>query len=329
MDTFKSFERELYQVDSGSFNAFCLRLFRFQATSNPVYKEYLGYLRVNPDAIRQYTEIPFLPIAFFKSREVQTGEWSAETLFTSSGTTGSIPSRHLVRDRGFYLQNTVRIFTDFFGELRNFHVIALLPSYLERQGSSLIAMADHFIKLSESPHSGFYLNNQRELVEKVLSLRHDGRKVLLLGVTFALLDLAEQFELDLSHCLVMETGGMKGRRVEKTRRDIHDYLAGRLNLDRVYSEYGMTELLSQAYSLGSGLFKGPPWFKVILRDPEDPFEVSDQRLQGAMNVIDLANFHSCAFIETQDLGRRDQNGYFEVLGRMDNADIRGCNLLVG
>lgn len=329
MDTFKSFEKELYEVDSVSFNAFCLRLFRFQASANPVYSEFLRYLQVNPERVLHPADIPFLPIAFFKSRDVKTGTWDAETVFTSSGTTGSVPSRHLVMSLEFYLQNAVKAFTGFFGSLRDYHILALLPAYLERQGSSLIAMADHFIKLSESPHSGFYLNNQRELVDKLELLRNGKRKVLLLGVTFALLDLAEQFEMDLSHCLVMETGGMKGRREERTRKDIHEYLTARLNLDHIYSEYGMTELLSQAYSQGGGLFKGPAWFKVILRDPEDPFDVSDQRLQGAINVIDLANLHSCAFIETQDLGRKDQNGYFEVLGRMDNADIRGCNLLVG
>jgi phenylacetate-coenzyme A ligase PaaK-like adenylate-forming protein len=329
LETFKSFERDLYRVNADTFNAFSIRLFQFQALHNPVYREYLGYLGITPNTIEHYRDIPFLPISFFKSHKVQTGSWKDEGVFFSSGTTGAVPSRHLVMDKVFYLRNTVEIFARHFGPLSDFHVLALLPSYLEREGSSLIAMAENFIRLSGSPQSGFYLNNQNELISKLKTLHGGPRKVLLLGVTFALLDLAENFEIDLGHCMVMETGGMKGRRPEKTRQEVHEYLMGRLNLDKVYSEYGMTELFSQAYSAGNGLFQAPAWMKVILRDPEDPFEYSEATKQGAINIIDLANFHSCAFIETQDLGQLGKNGYFEVLGRMDNADIRGCNLLVG
>ncbi|MFZ5970633.1 MAG: acyl transferase [Bacteroidota bacterium] len=278
--------------------------------------------------IASFDQIPFLPISFFKSRLVKTGSWPEEVVFTSSGTTGSVVSRHAVRQRHFYLHHSLRIFEHFFGRIDQYHVLALLPSYLEREGSSLIAMARHFIDQSQSPFSGFYLHNLAELHTQLGKLRGSNRKVLLLGVTFALLDFAEQYSMDLSHCMVMETGGMKGRRQELTRQEVHEILQSRLQISNVYSEYGMTELLSQAYSTGEGRFQCPPWMKVLLRDPEDPFDHAEMRQQGAINIIDLANFDSCAFIETQDLGKKDEQGYFEVLGRMDNSDIRGCNLLV-
>lgn len=329
MDTFKSFERELYSVDAATFNEKAIRLFQFQYQNNPIYAQYCQYIKKDIRTIKTIHEIPYLPVGFFKSCVVKTGSWEASKYFSSSGTTGSIASRHFVRDEGFYLDNTVRNFEFFYGPLTGYHIIALLPSYLEREGSSLVAMANHFIHLSKSPHSGFYLHEVEKMISKIEELRAGDRKVLLLGVTFALLDLAEKLPVNLSHCIVMETGGMKGKRPEITRGELHEILSRNLHLQTVHSEYGMTELFSQAYSTGNGLFRCPPWMQVVLRDPEDPFEHRQGRDQGAINIIDLANIHSCAFIETQDLGRRDQRGYFEVLGRMDNSDIRGCNLLAG
>jgi phenylacetate-coenzyme A ligase PaaK-like adenylate-forming protein len=327
LQTFESFAGDLYPINDQSFTEIALKLFRFQASANPVYSKYVTYLGVQPDKVSVLPDIPFLPIAFFKTHAVKTGSWKPETLFTSSGTTGAEVSRHEVYSTQFYLQHSQRIFEWQFGPLSDFHVLCLLPSYLERTGSSLVAMASHFIKESNSDFSGFYLHDADKLVAQLAKLR-DGRKVLLLGVSFALLDLAEDFKADLSHCMVMETGGMKGRRQEITREELHSILRKNLNVDAIHSEYGMTELLSQAYSPGEGRFKCPLSMKVMIRQINDPFAPETGSV-GAINVIDLANFHSCAFIETQDLGKMHQDGHFEVLGRLDNSDIRGCNLLVG
>jgi len=329
LERFKSFASSLYRVNDGNFEDIALELFRFQAKHNPVYGSYLEHLRCKPADIRSINEIPFLPISFFKTHSVKTGEWMPETAYTSSGTTASTTSKHLVYDTSFYLSLSQRIFTDFFSDPTSFHFLALLPSYLERQGSSLIAMMDHFIRQSDSPHSGFYLNNEAELLQKLELLRKDSRKTILWGVSFALLDLAEAHEVDLSHCLIVETGGMKGRRKEVTREELHQFLCRRFNVPAISSEYGMTELMSQAYSLKNGYYSTPSWMKVLVRDINDPFLMVGKTKTGILNVIDLANFHSCAFIETQDLGLLSQQGYFEVLGRADNSDVRGCNLLVG
>ena len=273
-------------------------------------------------------EIPFLPISFFKNHVVRTGEWTPETVFESSGTTGVVTSRHFVRDPALYKDHALRIFESFYGSITGFHVLALLPSYLERQGSSLVMMADHFIRESQSPHSGFYLNNLDDLSAKLRLLRAGSRKVLVLGVTFALLDLAERFPMDLNHCIIMETGGMKGRRKEIIRDELHEILRNAFNVPEIHSEYGMTELLSQAYSMGAGKFRLPPALKVIIRDINDPARQELPGRTGGINIIDFANIYSCAFVETEDLGRLTQDGYLEVLGRMDNTDVRGCNLLV-
>lgn len=229
----------------------------------------------------------------------------------------------------FYLSAAESTFSRFFGPLSDFHLLALLPSYLEREDSSLIAMISHFIDQTQSEHSGFYLSDQGNLARKLEKLRTTGRKVILWGVSFALLDLAERFEIDLSHCTIIETGGMKGRRKEWIREELHRYLCGRINVTKICSEYGMTELMSQAYSDGDGLYQSPNWMKILIREVNDPYSNLSEGKVGALNIIDLANAHSCAFIETQDLGKISQNGYFEVLGRMDNTDLRGCNLLVG
>jgi len=327
LDTYKSFEDSLYSVNEYNFEDIALKLFRFQAQNNEIYREYLRYLNCEQNAIRFLEEIPFLPISFFKTQSVKTGVWIAETEFTSSGTSLTSTSKHLVKDLDFYLRLSEQIFEKFYGASEKYHILALLPSYLERTGSSLIAMIQHLIAKSNSVHSGFYLNNYDELVQKIEFLKEGEKKIILWGVSFALLDLAEAFQLDLSQCIVMETGGMKGRRKEWTRQDLHGYLTHRFNVKAIHSEYGMTELFSQAYSSGGGYYKTPPWMKVMIRDINDPFSVVKGKV-GAIKVIDLANFYSCAFIETQDLGRIDQNGMFEVLGRIDNSDSRGCNLLV-
>jgi Acyl-protein synthetase, LuxE len=329
LDTFKSFEDVLYKVNDKNFEDIALRLFRFQAEENPVYKEFLTHLGCDPAKISRLEEIPFLPISFFKTHAVKTGGGKAEIVFTSSGTTGMTTSRHEVPRLSFYLSNSKKAFTYFFGPIKDYHILALLPSYLEREGSSLVAMADYFIARSQSPYSGFYLNNQSELVDQLVKLKKEGsKKILLLGVSFALLELAENNSVDLSGCIIMETGGMKGKRKELIREELHQILCERLKVKSIYSEYGMTELMSQAYSRGAGYYHCPPWLKIILRDINDPFEPEFHGKPGGINIIDLANFHSCAFIETHDLGRKLQNGSFEVLGRMDNSDVRGCNLLI-
>lgn len=328
MDTFKSFKDALYSVNDSNFEDIALRLFRFQASNNPVYQQYLKHLNTRIDSIQAVSQIPFLPINFFKSQAVKTGDWEPQAEFTSSGTTGSTTSRHLVYDLEFYQALSTRIFEHTYGPLTNYHIVALLPSYLERSGSSLVAMVDHFIKQSESEYSGYYLYNHQELIENLGTIKQGKRQVILWGVTFALLDLAEAHPVDLGNAIIMETGGMKGRRRELIREEVHGYLMDRFRVPAVHSEYGMTELMSQAYSQGGGYYTCPPWMKVFTRDLNDPFQWVSGRA-GIINVIDLANFHSCAFIETQDLGRLSQPGYFEVLGRMDNSDVRGCNLLVG
>jgi hypothetical protein len=315
-------------VNETNFDDVALKVFKFQAENNKIYNAYLKSLLIDTTKITSIHQIPFLPIGFFKTHQVVSGEWKPEIDFFSSGTTGQTHSRHLVWSLPFYLSNAQKAFEQFFGPLTDYHFLALLPSYLERKGSSLIAMMEHFIHQSGSADSGFYLFNQSDLLTKIEALRISQKKVILWGVSFALLDLAEKHELDLSHCIIMETGGMKGRRKEWVREELHQFLCKRFNVDQIGSEYGMTELMSQAYSLGNGLYKAPTLMKILVREVNDPFAYVEQGRAGALNIIDLANAHSCAFIETQDLGKLDQNGYFEVIGRMDNSDLRGCSLLV-
>jgi hypothetical protein len=322
LESFKSFEESLYKVNDPSFEEIALKLFQFQAKSNPVYAEYIHHLGINSAAVTSLRDIPYLPVSLFKTHDIKTGEWKEQTTFTSSGTTGMVSSRHLVYDLDFYLSNSVRCFEFFYGDPSAYTMLALLPSYAERQGSSLISMIGHFISRGGG---GFYHNDRAGLMEQLRKPRN--RKIVLWGVAFALLDLAEEHDLDLSDCIVFETGGMKGRRKEITRAELHGFLGRRFHTG-IHSEYGMTELMSQAYSMGDGVFRCPPWMKVLIRDPEDPRDMSQERNSGGINIIDLANIHTCAFIETQDLGKMSQKGNFEVLGRMDNSDIRGCNLLV-
>jgi hypothetical protein len=328
LDTFESFRRLLYQVNDQSFENIALQLYRFQASENPIYKAYVNHLGFSGRQPASLQEIPFMPISFFKQHTIKTGAWPAATEFTTSGTTGHTTGRHQVYDLAFYLQHAERCFNHFFGKLTDYHFLALLPSYLERENSSLVVMIDHFIKQSHSSYSGFYLHNTEQLVRDLHALKNDSRKCVLWGVTFALLDLAENIQPDLSHCLIFETGGMKGRRKEITRNELHAILNNGLRPHGIYSEYGMTELLSQSYTKGKERFYCPPWMKIIGRDITDPLQKGLLAETSGINVIDLANWHSIAFIETEDLGKVYSDGSFEVMGRIDNSDIRGCNLLV-
>lgn len=330
MQHFKSFSEKLSNLDDSRFEELALELFQFQATENEVYKSYLAARNIGVSHVTSLETIPFLPIRFFKDFPVICGKSSDfSSVYSSSGTTGMVTSQHFIWSEPWYLGHSQAIFENAYGSLTDYHVLALLPAYLERPGSSLVSMARHFIDESKSPHSGFYLYNQADLLAKMASLKNDRRKVLLLGVTFALLDLAESRKdfSPMDNLIVMETGGMKGRRREMIREEVHDILKAYFGVVSIHSEYGMTELMSQAYSDGSGKYVLPSSMRVMLRDVNDPLSWSS-RSRGGINVIDLANFHSCAFIETQDLGRVDEDGFLEVLGRFDNSEIRGCNLMV-
>ena len=328
METYKSFSLDLSTVNEQNFEDIALQLFRFQAESNPLYKHYINCLRLEPFSVTSLKGIPFLPISFFKNHIIKTGAWVPEIHFVSSGTTGQQPGNHPVRDLAFYLHHASNCFEFFFGNVRNYHFLALLPSYLERRNSSLVAMMDFFIRTSNSPFSGFYLENTAQLLQDLQNLKSDGKKTILWGVTFALLDLAERYHPDLSHCMVFETGGMKGRRAEITRPELHATLSAAFGVKEIFSEYGMTELLSQAYSRGKKGFFCPPCMKIRVRDITDPMRKGLLNETGGINVVDLANLDSIAFIETEDLGKVDPDVSFEILGRMDNSDMRGCNLMV-
>jgi hypothetical protein len=322
------FKNQLFDIEASSFEAHALALFRYQAVHNAVYSRYLQYLDVKIENIVAIDNIPFLPISFFKHHWVQTGTFQASTVFESSRTTGSQPSRHAVADPAFYLRVCRKIFESFYGSLSDFQIFALLPSYQERNNSSLIYMTNDWIRHAQAG-SGYFLNQDQLLIQELQAAQQQGKKTLLIGVTFALLELAQKMPTPLPNLLLIETGGMKGRGKERVRPEVHQILCEAFALPCVHSEYGMTELLSQAYAQKEGVFFFPPWAKAIFRDPNDPFDRNKE--QGGINIIDLANVESCAFIETQDLGKRiaqDGKEGFEVLGRFDNSDIRGCNLLV-
>ncbi|RLD36676.1 MAG: acyl transferase [Bacteroidetes bacterium] len=315
--------------DENTFLHFALEIFQQQAKYNPVYKEYLQHLNIHPQKIKVIEKIPFLPIQFFKSHTIISGLEKPQIVFTSSGTTGENTSKHLVTDIDFYEQSFLTGFHHFYGKPSDYYLLALLPSYHEREGSSLIYMCKKLIEETGSEHSGFYLKDIDKLTDKLKYLiQKNDRQIILLGVSFALLDLAEKLSLDLHNVIIMETGGMKGRKKEMIREELHHILCEKLNVQSIHSEYGMTELLSQAYSKGNGIFSPPPWMKIFIRNPYDPFRILEKGKSGGINIIDLANLNSCSFIETQDLGRITGENQFEVLGRFDNSDIRGCNLLV-
>lgn len=318
---------ELLKACKDHFEAFALQVYRYQYEHNELYRRYHEALRIKPEAFSGLEQIPFLPISFFKTHKVSciAGK-EPELVFDSSGTTGMVPSKHYVADRVLYDTVALAGFEHFYGPVADLTILALLPSYLERSGSSLVHMAQMLMDRSMQEHNGFYLNEWEELAAKLRILTKGGRKVLLLGVTFALLDFAEQYPMDLEGVIVMETGGMKGRKEEWTRAQVHRFLKKRWNLQCVHSEYGMTELLSQAYAAADGIFTPIPSLRALVRDVQDPLDTAPHG-SGALNIIDLANIHSCSFIATEDMGKVNPDGTFEVLGRMDFAALRGCSLM--
>jgi len=327
---YETLRSKIFSIQSElEFNDLALDTFRFQAQNNPVYKDYLHQLQIQPEDISSIETIPFLPIRFFKTKKIISGHLDPELMFTSSGTTGMDKSTHFIMDLRLYRESFTKTFRLFYGDPSNYHILALLPSYLEQAHSSLIYMVHHLIELTSSTHSGFYLDNHHTLIEKTGYLKKNGeRQILLIGVSYALLDLAEKSGPDLNGIMVMETGGMKGRRKEMVREELHQILCQKMNVPVIHSEYGMTELLSQAYSRGKGIFRTPPWMKILVRDIYNPFSYVGEQRTGGFNIIDLANLYSCSFIETQDLGMMTGGDTFEVLGRFDDSEIRGCNLLV-
>ena len=302
-------------------------VFKYQYLENPLYRNFSDRLNKSPGNIAELMRIPFLPVSFFKTEVIKTGNFDPEMIFESSGTTGTEPSRHFVKHIGLYRESFVKGFELFYGNMRDFCVLGLLPSYLERRGSSLVYMVDEMIRLSCHEESGVYLYDYDKLYEVLLKLEKNKQKTLLIGVSFALLDFAERYSIQLSNTIVMETGGMKGRREEITRVELHYILKQKLGVSKIHSEYGMTELLSQAYSFGEGIYKPVPWMKALVRDEDDPLSIHDSG-EGLLNIVDLANQDSCSFIATDDVAKLYEDGSFEVMGRMDNSDIRGCSLLV-
>jgi phenylacetate-coenzyme A ligase PaaK-like adenylate-forming protein len=320
---------DIFSISSQKqFEKIALKVFRFQYENNKVYQEFCDFLKTDIHKVKTLRQIPFLPIQFFKSHEVVSNTNSIQKTFTSSGTTGTITSKHLVTDVSLYEESYRKGFSQFYGNIEDYVILALLPSYLEREGSSLIYMVEDLIQLTNHPESGFYLHNHDELTKKLIHLDQSGQNVILIGVTYALLDLIEKQKFELQNTIVMETGGMKGKRKEMIREELHEQLTNGFGVTVIHSEYGMTELLSQAYSLGEGVFECPSWMQILIRDTEDALTYIPDGKTGGINVIDLANINSCSFIGTQDLGKKNPNNSFEVLGRFDNSDIRGCNLMV-
>lgn len=329
MQSYNSFRDRIFSASQKEIGQLALDVFYYQSDQNPTYKAYLQNLNIDAKQIKSLGEIPYLPISFFKDSVVKSGDWAEERIFESSGTTQQIvKSRHFVKDVGHYNKVCVQIFESVYGKVENCHILGLLPSYLERKGSSLVHMVDLMVKKSGSTFSGFYLYNHESLYDQLIQLknRKDGKRLVLIGVTFALLDFATEFNMKLEGAVVMETGGMKGRKEEMTRTEVHDFLQKKLGVSTIHSEYGMTELLSQAYSQKDGRYFTPNWMKVSTRDINDPFADSGRR-PGIIKVMDLANFDTCSFIETQDLGLLNEDGSFEVLGRADNSEMRGCSLM--
>lgn len=322
-------QNKVFNIQSDAdFTEVALQIFKHQFLNNKVYRSFCDLLNVHPADVKTIEKIPFLPIEFFKKREILSSFGAIQQTFISSGTTGSVTSKHLITDVSWYEQSYLNAFKNCYGNIEDYTILALLPNYLERTGSSLIYMVEDLIKRSKNVNSGFYLNNLDELAQKLINLDKKGEKILLIGVSFALLNLVEKHQFSLKNTIVMETGGMKGRRKELIRAELHAILCDGFSVDTIHSEYGMTELLSQAYSKGNGVFECPPWMKVVTRDTQDPLTILSKEKSGGVNIIDLANYNSCSFIATQDIGRVYPNGTFEVIGRFDNSDIRGCNLMV-
>jgi phenylacetate-coenzyme A ligase PaaK-like adenylate-forming protein len=324
MDIRTEIKQNIFSAAHDSFDDIALKVFNFQAVENPVYQQFLGLLNIKPDLVEKVSDIPFLPVQLFKNHRVVTGGREPEIIFESSRTSG-IPSLHYVADTDIYRESVLRGFRYFFGEPQEYVFLALLPSYLERSGSSLIYMTDYLMRLSNHPLSGYFLNDFKELNNRIAKVKQSGKKLFLIGVAFALIDFAAEYQPDLSGHIVMETGGMKGRRKELLREELHAILKQAFNIQSIASEYGMTEMLSQAYALKDGFFHTPPWLRIFIRESNDPFSFAEKGQAGGINVIDFANIDSCSFIALQDLGRQWPDGSFEVLGRFDNSEIRGCS----
>lgn len=321
-------EKKIFSLTSSEgFEALALEVFNFQYTHVAPYRKFCDLLNVDVASVKKLEDIPFIPVQLFKSNVFLAAGCASEVIFTSSGTTGSTPSSHYVASLEVYRESFQKTFLKYYGNSEELVILALLPSYLERSGSSLVYMADVLIRDTKNSHSGFYLNDLDALVEKLDLLERQQSRTLLLGVSYALLDLIEKKHFKLQHTTVMETGGMKGKRKEMIKEELHTILKEGFGVSEIHSEYGMTELLSQGYSQGHGIFTTPPWMRLLTRDPEDALTYVHGKT-GGINVIDLANLYSCSFIATQDLGKIHENGSFEILGRFDDSDIRGCNLMV-
>lgn len=314
-------------IDASAISVHWHNVFLFQYNDNLVYRNWCNALKIKEESVTRITQIPFLPISFFKTHTVICGNFEPEIIFESSGTTVTINSKHYLKEKSIYQKSFEQCFDMFYGNAGEYCLLFLLPSYLERQNSSLILMADELIKKSGHPQSGFFLYDYELLHKTLLQMEARNQKTIMVGVTYALLDFAEQFPMQLKNTIVMETGGMKGRRMELTRPEVHDILKKQLGVEKIHSEYGMTELLSQAYSKGDGRFYCPPWMKVLVRNEQDPLQMNETG-RGLLTIIDLANMYSCAFIATEDVGEVFEDGSFEVWGRLDNSDVRGCSLMV-
>ncbi|HSU29317.1 MAG TPA: hypothetical protein VLJ68_13110 [Chitinophagaceae bacterium] len=320
---------KIFPVKDKDFLALALEIFHYQYRENPVYNSYVDLLSVDPRKVNSLERIPFLPIRFFRSGPVTSGTFNAAAIFESSGSSATINSNHYVKDLEIYKESLSKCFEFFYGSVQQYCILGLLPSYLERKNASLVYMVQELINASAHPESGFFLDDLDKLTGTLIELEAKDQKTILFGVSFALLDLAEKGSLDLKNTIIIETGGMKGRRKELVRSELHEILKSAFPVPAIHSEYGMTELLSQAYSRGEGIFHTPPWMKIMLRDENDPLEVySSGPRSGVINIIDLANIHSCAFIATDDVGKLYSDGSFEVMGRVDNSDLRGCSLMV-
>ncbi len=325
---------EIFNVTERNFQELALMVFQFQHVHNAFYRQYCDTLNINASKIEQLDQIPFLPIQFFKTQKITCTEFDPEIIFESSGTTGTVTSRHLVKDILLYEESFLNTFQQFYSGITNYCILGLLPSYLERKNASLVWMVDSLIKKSHHPSSGFFLYDFKKLKQVLQQNENAGQPTILIGVTYALIDFFEKNPLKLKNCIVMETGGMKGRREELTRSEVQQKLISQTGLTAIHAEYGMTELLSQAYSMKDGIFKSPPWMKILLRSEDDPFElilpenIKHHHASAAINIIDLANIYSCSFIATDDMGKLYKDGSFEIMGRLDNSDIRGCSLML-
>jgi hypothetical protein len=334
MKTAEQIRNKIFAVTAETFAETAMEVFKYQFEYNTLYHNYCTLLKKDPHNVTDITGIPFLPVQFFKTHKIQTGNFDESLFFESSGTSGSVNSRHFVKNIAVYEESFLNAFELQYGNLENLCIIGLLPSYLERKHSSLVYMVDHFINISTNRNSGFYLYDHEKLKSVLLENEKEAHQTILIGVTYALLDFAENNPMHLQHTTVMETGGMKGRREELSRMKVHEILIKQLGIQTVHSEYGMTELLSQAYSKKEGIFQSPPWMKILLRNENDPFEIVSSPAAGrssaggAVNIIDLANIYSCAFIATDDAGKIYEDGSFEIMGRLDNSDVRGCGLMI-